>query len=297
MIADRGASLEAPENTFAAFDKAQQQGAVGLQAEVQLSKDGRVVLFSDETLFEKTGAAGSVKDHDLSELSKLDLAPWFARTHASSTASVKADANETPSRVTTTGAASPNASQKAKAGGTKKLSHRSRSKQIRETVSTEPLTHLVSLEDVFERYGLTLAYSLVLKSDDPELVNKIAGLTRAFSLQNNVTFVSSNYQLLFRAQSISKDLPLVYLIDDAKTPELKGEIARARTLGFSAVAVRASLITKELVKRVHSSQLSLRAYDVKSDDDLKRIADLGVDALTTPDPAHAMSVLKRTQAR
>ena len=47
IIAHRGASALAPENTFAAFQKAIEDGAEGIEFDVRLSKDGVPVVFHD----------------------------------------------------------------------------------------------------------------------------------------------------------------------------------------------------------------------------------------------------------
>ena len=54
IFAHRGASAYAPENTLAAFDLAQRLGADGIELDVQLTKDGEVVVIHDETI-DRTG--------------------------------------------------------------------------------------------------------------------------------------------------------------------------------------------------------------------------------------------------
>ena len=57
IFAHRGASAYAPENTLAAFDLAQRLGADGIELDVQLTKDGEVVVIHDETI-DRTGGSG-----------------------------------------------------------------------------------------------------------------------------------------------------------------------------------------------------------------------------------------------
>ncbi len=77
-IAHRGASSLAPENTIAAFDKAVDIGADGLEFDVQLSKDNVPVIIHDHSLERTTSGKGLVKDHTLAELKKNDAGSWFA---------------------------------------------------------------------------------------------------------------------------------------------------------------------------------------------------------------------------
>ena len=70
--AHRGASDHAPENTLPAIEFAVEQGADGIEFDVQLSKDGAVVLMHDETLERTTDGNGRVVDRTLAELKRLD---------------------------------------------------------------------------------------------------------------------------------------------------------------------------------------------------------------------------------
>ena len=64
LIAHRGASYDAPENTFEAFDLALSLGFDNFETDVQLTGDGRAVLIHDATLDRTTDA--TVDDRTLS---------------------------------------------------------------------------------------------------------------------------------------------------------------------------------------------------------------------------------------
>ena len=72
IIAHRGASAHAPENTLAAFQLALEQGADGIELDVMLSKDGHLVVIHDDTVDRTTNGSGKVRDLTLSELRQLD---------------------------------------------------------------------------------------------------------------------------------------------------------------------------------------------------------------------------------
>ena len=76
-IAHRGASGYAPENTMAAFDKALEMKADYIEIDVQLSKDGEVVLMHDAMIDRTTDGSGTVDDYTLEELKQLDAGSWF----------------------------------------------------------------------------------------------------------------------------------------------------------------------------------------------------------------------------
>ena len=72
VFAHRGASAYAPENTLAAFRLAHDMGADGVELDVQLTKDGEVVVIHDETLDRTTDGTGWVKDHTLTQIKELN---------------------------------------------------------------------------------------------------------------------------------------------------------------------------------------------------------------------------------
>lgn len=79
IIAHRGASGHAPENTFAAFERAVALGAQFIETDVHLTRDARFVAIHDKTLERTTNGKGAVRDHTLAELRELDAGMWFDR--------------------------------------------------------------------------------------------------------------------------------------------------------------------------------------------------------------------------
>ncbi|MEP7211635.1 MAG: glycerophosphodiester phosphodiesterase family protein [Acidobacteriota bacterium] len=79
IIAHRGASAHAPENTFAAFQEAIDVGADGIEFDVRLSRDGVPVVFHDEDLKRIAGRAEKISDLTAAELAEIDIGSWFNR--------------------------------------------------------------------------------------------------------------------------------------------------------------------------------------------------------------------------
>jgi len=77
VIAHRGASGIAPENTLAAFRKAVELGAGFIETDLQLSRDARLVALHDDTLERTTNGSGPVSSKALEELRRLDAGSWF----------------------------------------------------------------------------------------------------------------------------------------------------------------------------------------------------------------------------
>jgi glycerophosphoryl diester phosphodiesterase len=88
IIAHRGDSDTAPENTLAAFDLALSRGFAAFETDAQLSADGAPVLLHCEALGRTTDGAGPVAVRSLAELKALDAGTWFSPDHAGARALV-----------------------------------------------------------------------------------------------------------------------------------------------------------------------------------------------------------------
>ena len=76
VIAHRGASATAPENTIAAFEQAIVDGADGIELDLHLSSDDQLVVIHDASVGRTTNGSGSVRDRTLRELKRLDAGGW-----------------------------------------------------------------------------------------------------------------------------------------------------------------------------------------------------------------------------
>ncbi|WP_102347541.1 glycerophosphodiester phosphodiesterase [Bacillus sp. Marseille-P3661] len=81
IIAHRGASAYAPENTLAAFKLAVEQGSDGIELDVQLSKDGQLMVIHDETITRTTNGTGKVRDLTAAQLQQYDAGKWFNKKY------------------------------------------------------------------------------------------------------------------------------------------------------------------------------------------------------------------------
>jgi glycerophosphoryl diester phosphodiesterase len=77
VIAHRGASAYAPENTLPAFELAVQHGADAFELDVRLTRDGAPVVIHDDTLGRTTDLTGPVRARTLAELRGADAGRWF----------------------------------------------------------------------------------------------------------------------------------------------------------------------------------------------------------------------------
>ncbi|WP_329069390.1 glycerophosphodiester phosphodiesterase [Streptomyces sp. NBC_01429] len=90
VIAHRGASAYAPENTLAAVDKAHELGIDWVENDVQRTRDGELVVIHDDTLRRTTDAERvfpdrapwKVEDFTAAEIARLDAGSWFGERWA-----------------------------------------------------------------------------------------------------------------------------------------------------------------------------------------------------------------------
>lgn len=77
VIAHRGASGYAPENTLAAFKKAIDVNCDGIEFDVQMTMDGEIIVCHDYSVDRTTNGSGYIKNLTLKEIKDLDAGSWF----------------------------------------------------------------------------------------------------------------------------------------------------------------------------------------------------------------------------
>ncbi len=82
IVAHRGASHDAPENTLAAFKLAWEQGADAAEGDFYLTRDGRIICIHDKDTKRIAGTAWNVVEKTFDELRTLDVGSWKGKTFA-----------------------------------------------------------------------------------------------------------------------------------------------------------------------------------------------------------------------
>lgn len=245
VIAHRGASAEAPENTPPAFERARALGAEEVELDVQLSRDGEVVLFHDDDLAEKTDLAGRVRDHDAEALRRADIGSWYDATHP-----------EAPRRYAGTG--------------------------------------LATLAEVFDRFEDAFHYHVEIKSAEPELPDRVLALAVARNLASHLTVTSFQVEQLLRVRRAAPHVRTAWLLEDPGRGV--AAIDRAAREGFHMVAFRAAELTRELVERAHARGLEIRAWKVRSGEEMERVIRLGANGMTIDWPDRLLRRLEELRS-
>lgn len=82
IIAHRGASGYAPENTISAFKRAIEMGADMIELDIHQTKDGEIVVLHDKNLSRVARVNKLVEEMTLQEIKKLDVGSWFSPEYA-----------------------------------------------------------------------------------------------------------------------------------------------------------------------------------------------------------------------
>ena len=81
ITAHRGASVDAPENTLASFSKAIEDMADVIELDVQMTKDGYIVVMHDKSAYRTTGVLKNITELTLREVKKLDAGYWYSEEY------------------------------------------------------------------------------------------------------------------------------------------------------------------------------------------------------------------------
>ncbi len=82
LIAHRGASFDAPENSLSAIKLAWEQGADAVEFDLWLSKDGKILVFHDKDTKRIGGVDRKISDYTFDEAQQLDVGSWKAPKYA-----------------------------------------------------------------------------------------------------------------------------------------------------------------------------------------------------------------------
>ncbi|EST12308.1 glycerophosphodiester phosphodiesterase [Sporolactobacillus laevolacticus] len=78
VFAHRGSKANRPENTLPSFEEAMRVGSDGIELDVHLTKDQKVVVMHDEKIDRTTNGKGQIKTYTLDQLKQFDAGSWFS---------------------------------------------------------------------------------------------------------------------------------------------------------------------------------------------------------------------------
>ncbi|HYL99492.1 MAG TPA: glycerophosphodiester phosphodiesterase [Blastocatellia bacterium] len=283
VIAHRGGALEAPENTLSAFLQARRAGADGIETDVRLTRDGKVVLYHDA----RVGRVEWGEEESIPNLSGLieEIEDW---------------SRESPRGYA--GLAEKILIGLQKLAGEPKAPLISQitysqlqSDQARRPTGAKKAVRVPTLDEALRRLPSGLI-DLDIKTGPrrKELLNKIIAALRNFRDMDRVIIEPPD---IASAQMLRSALgPNVKL---QVTPGLwlaepfEKSLERALELKPHSISVPSSLVSPELVERVHAAGVEVWAWTIDSADVAKSMELMGVDAIKTDRPTAIVSSLSK----
>ncbi len=272
VIAHRGASALAPENTLAAFSLAIALGADGVEMDVQMSADGRPVVIHDARVSRTTNGAGTVSRLTLDQLQRLDAGSWFER-RLSRRPRVRAMVGRISAEA---GAATPR-------------------------YSGEPVPSLEDVLSLLKPAGLERVY-VELKgtpANQQTLLNSVLALVRKLGVDRATTLLSFDLGLVRRAKELASDVRTAALFP-AKGRRListRSIVRSAESAGVDEVALHFGLATQRSIEAFHERGLSVSVWTANSKLAMRRIVACGADSIMTNFPNRLREVLELREAR
>lgn len=262
VIAHRGASGTAPEHTFAAWDRALELGADYLEQDLQLTRDGVLVVMHDETLdrtVRRDGqpCRGRVIDHSLAELRACEAGSWFNRAHPGA-ARPEYAAEPIPTL----------AEVFARYGG--------------------DASYYIETKRPESAPGMEEALLALLDEH---------GLREAAAAEWRVLIQSFSTASLRRVRDMDARLPLIQLVERGAIPPAPGDWLDGVAEYAVGIGPHRDDVAGELVAAAHARCLAVHPYTVNDPAELARLAGAGVDGMFTDYPDRLLALRPAAEPR
>jgi glycerophosphoryl diester phosphodiesterase len=269
IFAHRGARSVAPENTLPAFQKALDMGVDGIEMDVQLSRDGRLVVIHDFTLERTTNGHGKVRDHTADELTQLDAGSHFSPAPVSDRRLQIADCK----------GSSQSAIQNPKS-------------EIR---NPKWNVGIPTLEQVLDLVGAGCRLNIEIKTPDPagggQEVVLLVKVVQRRDLYDQVIVSSFNPIALIRMRRADPRMALGLLYSENQPIYLHRAWLRP-LIQPTALHPHRTLIDASYMRWARGKGYAVNTWTVNEVEEARRLAGLGVDALISDVPERLLAALR-----
>ena len=265
-IGHRGASGYAPEHTIPAYDLALKMGADYIEQDLQLTKDGVLVVLHDETLNRTArptaesapgDCTGLVREKTLAQIKTCDVGTWFNETY-------------------------PQYAQPEYVG-----------------------LRIPTLEEVFQRYRKSANYYIETKSPEsaPGMEEELLrlmdeyGLTKPAADKWQVLIQSFSPASLQKVHTLDPSLPLIQLFSGSETSQTIQAKLDATATYAVGIGPSKSDVDKPLVDAAHARCLDVHPYTVNETPEMEKLISIGVDGMFTNFPDRLEAVLGKEAAK
>lgn len=277
VIAHRGASGHAPENTLAAFRKAVDMQSDYFELDCRLSKDNAVIVLHDADLERVAGLKQDAADLTLAELKALDVGTWFS-------AAFKDERIPTlrESLAVATDQCGVYVEIKAEQG---------------DGVTSAELVQLCANEPALSR-KLRSRLQIVANgsaSRSVPLTRAAIAEIRAMKLEKRVVIQSFSPLICYLAHLEAPEIRTELLLSDNKDDPAHYERlhAFALLLGLPGVNVNKDALTPKRLQALRGEQRSVAVWTVNEVPELEHFASSGVTAIITNFPDRCRAVLAK----
>ncbi len=277
VIAHRGASAYAPENTLAAFRLGHEMGADWFELDCRLSKDGEVVLMHDAKLERTTNGTGLVDACTLEELKALDAGAWKDAHFAGESVPTLAEALDFAKN---------------------RIGIYIEIKSIDDDSALEQ--RLLALAEGQERLLPDLAREVMALIDasgsrNALLTRQVLELIRERRMMKQVLICSFSPVACAVALIEAPDVQVAFIGSSDKNHPERWEryLIGARLLNPPVLNIGHPALTEEIVAELHRDGRILGAWTVDEEADTQRLAEWGVDAITSNRPDLCLEVLRK----
>ena len=258
VIAHRGASEDAPEHTLAAYRRAIEDGADGVEADVRLTADGHLVCVHDRRVDRTSNGRGVLSTLELADLQSLDFGSWKNGTNDP----------DAPDRI------APDQRQVLTLDA------------LLEFVVDAPRPIELAIETKHPtRYAGLVERRLI------ETLSKFGLAARDPEEPGGVRVMSFSEVALRRVRRLAPGLPMVLLMERVPVSYRLGAMPRGVAIAGPCIdIVRAH---PRFVARLHAQGTDVFVWTVDDERDVELLIELGVEAIITNRPR---SVLKQLDA-
>lgn len=273
VIAHRGASGHAPEQTMPALEKAIEMNADWLELDIQMTSDGELVAFHDDEIDRTTDGEGEIGDHTLEELKELDAGSWFNEEYPD-----QADESFEGVEILTLEEIFE------EFGDSENYYIETKSTYLNEDME-EPMVELI------EEYGFDESGNIIIQSFHQDSLEEIKELNDSIPL----------VQLLWwevdeETGEMEEWLDITHAPDDM-TEEDFAEIAEyADGMGLHLEYYDGTeVIDESFVQTARDEGFEVHVYTINEEEDMHRLLDWGVTGLFTDYPDRMQNVLEERE--
>lgn len=281
IIAHRGASAYAPENTLAAFRMAAEMEADWFELDCTLTRDGEVIVIHDNSLDRTTRADGKVQDFTLAELKRLEAGSWK---------DTQFDGEPLPTLGESLDFA------KGTIGVYIEIKNSDDDKNLMARI-LEAATGQPTLSPELTRTMMTLIEDSGSKNLD--LTRKVIAEVRARGMEDEVVIQSFSPIVCAVALVSAVDIRVEFLGGDKREDRTIWEnfLRWGYLIDAAGFNVNHRSIDEGRLAAFHRGDKTVAVYTVNDESDMRRYINLGVNAIITDRPDVCLRILREMGKR